>query len=77
MAALTDDCNHLFVFKKSSPGSGISDSSEIPLQRGKGNNIRVYVIKVRGEVHAGMHTFYKFAAGLLKVTISHKEQTLP
>ena len=53
-------------------GSGVLDSPEILLQRGRGNNISVCVIKARGEVPAAKHTFYKFAAGLVKVTTSHE-----
>ena len=40
-----------------------------------GNNISVYVIKMKKEVHETMYTFYKFASGLMKLTTSHKEQT--
>ena len=35
----------------------ISESSEILLQR-SGAEVSIYVILVKGEVHATMHTFY-------------------
>ena len=40
-----------------------------------GRNVSIYVILVKGEVHA--HILQKFAACLLKVTTSHKEQMSP
>ena len=40
-------------------------------------NTRLYMIKVKGEVHADVYTFYKFVAGLTKVTTRHEEQTSP
>ena len=45
---------------------------------GVGRNATVYVILVKREVYTAMHTFLqKFAAGLLKATASHEEQTSP
>ena len=51
-------------------GGSISDSSEIPHQRGKGK-YQDAVIEVKGEVHAAMHTVYGIASGIMKVTTSH------
>ena len=39
-----------------SPGGSISESSEIPLQRGRGKG-RIDAIWGRGEVHAARHVF--------------------
>ena len=50
--------------------------AEKPLQRGRGNVI--YVILVKVEVLAIKHTFLqKVAAGLVKVSASHKELMSP
>ena len=67
----------MFCQIKYFPGGSISESSAIPPLRG-GGNIRVHVIKVKGEVHASIaHILHRFVASLMKVTTSHKEQILP
>lgn len=57
MAALADDCD-ILCFKKKT-GGGISDSSGYCSKEKGGDNISVYVKKVKGEVHALMNTFYE------------------
>ena len=52
-------CELSFIWgqhQDSSLGGSISDSSEKPLQR-CGGNVSIYVILVKGEVHATKHTF--------------------
>ena len=47
------------------------------LQRGRGK-LSIYVILVKGEVHATKHTFCRrSAAHLEKVTAHHKKHILP
>lgn len=47
-----------------SPGGGILDNSDIPLQRGRwvwGVDVSISVILVKGEVHATKHILYRRA----------------
>ena len=60
VAALTDDCDILcFVHLTIACGGSISDSSEIPPQRGEGKIIISVYDKGEGEVHAARHTLCK------------------
>ena len=76
MAALAYDCD-VFKKKKNSPGVSILDNSEIPPQRCRGNNISVLDKSNRGGAYSHAYILQKFAAGFMKVTASHKEQTPP
>ena len=57
-----------------SSGGSISDSSEIQLHRGRGKG-RIYVILVKGEVHAAFYRRSLLSLGV--VNGSHEEQTSP
>ena len=58
-----------------SPGSRISDSSEIPPQREKGKYQDISDKGEGGGTGSHAHILQKFAAGLVKVTISHRHQS--
>ena len=58
-------------------GGSISDSSELGLQRGRGEYQYVRDLG-EGMLHATKHTFLqRVAAGVLKITTSHEAQMTP
>ena len=58
-------------------GGSISDSSEILLQRGKGESQCMCDFGGGKDTCTQAHKLQKFAASFLKVTSSHKEQMPP
>ena len=47
-------------------------------KKGGGENVSIYVILVKGDVHPTQaHSLQKFATGLVKVTASHEKQMSP
>ena len=60
-----------------SPGSSISESSEIWLQRDTGTGQYTGDYGEGGGPSNQAHIFQKFAASLVKVTTSHEEQMSP
>jgi len=74
VAVLTDDCD-IFCPLHYSPGGSVSSSSEILPQGGMGSYLDLSDKGEAGGACSQAHILQKFAAGLMKVTTSHRHQS--